>query len=398
MKKALLCSIAATSIIYSGAAFAQNQAQVDQNANSCDRLVAYIDKNRGLDLDFDRDDVLEWRQAGTVQRCDAQLAQLEKSGEAAGETDGRIVVEQTAPAIRIDQAEPQITVQQPQPDVSVAQGRPEIIVRQPAPQVTINIPQPEITVRMPEPEVNVSQAQPRVQVTQPEPEVDVVQSDQARVMLEQDEQPQVRVERSQEQANVQVQRSGQPQVRYEAEEPQIRIQRAEGQPDVRYEQLNRETAEAGQETQQRTQQQQQVVEREAETRTDQAFQAARTAETEATETTGAVQPGNMRTLTAEELQGMDVVNARGEQLGDVENLVLSTSDNRTMAIVAHGGFLGLGEKKVALPLENMALADDRLVIRGVTDEQLKAMPAWEEGDANYRAVTGTEPAEIEAAE
>jgi hypothetical protein len=45
--------------------------------------------------------------------------------------------------------------------------------------------------------------------------------------------------------------------------------------------------------------------------------------------------------------------------------------------VAHGGFLGLGEDKVAFPLERFALrGNDRLVIRGVTEQDIEAMDNW----------------------
>lgn len=405
MKNALLCSIATASILYSGAAFAQaqnqNQPQQMQQADACERLAVFIDENQGRDLGVDENELMVLIRDGDAEACEQQLVQLDPeyrtTVQAQTDTEGRIVVEQDAPDIRIDQAEPRIIVRQAQPDVAVMQPQPEIIVRQPAPQVTVNIPQPEIVVRMAQPEVRVSQAQPQVQVQQSQPQVEVVQQEQqAQVMMQQREQAQVQILESEEEANVQIQRGAQPNVRYEAEEPEVTIMRAEGQPQVRYEQM----AEGQQQT--RTEQRQQ----QAEIRTQQGFETAeqgqveverRAVETEQAivgerEMTGAV-GGQM--ITAEEMTGMDVVNARGNQLGDIESLAVSTQDNRTMAIIAHGGFLGLGEKRVAIPLDELTMVgDDQLLVRGLTDDQIRAMPEWQENDPNYQILRGTERTEI----
>jgi hypothetical protein len=241
MKPSLFASIAASAVIVSLPAFAQ-----DPQRDACAELTRYVQDRQGQDLGVAIEDLRRLEQSGDQARCQAQIEWFEARAETApqdpnrqqAETDseGRIVIQQPAPAVRIDQAEPQITVTQTPPTVNVAQPQPEIIVQQPAPEVTINIPQPRITVRMPDPNVQVSQNQPEVQVRQPEPEVQVVQPEQqAQVLLNQDQQQaEVRLEGS-DQPNVQLQRTGEPSVRYEAEEPQVRIQRAEGQPQVTFE-------------------------------------------------------------------------------------------------------------------------------------------------------------------
>ena len=66
-------------------------------------------------------------------------------------------------------------------------------------------------------------------------------------------------------------------------------------------------------------------------------------------------------------------------------MIVSPADNRHWVVVAHGGFLGIGEGRVALPLERFAVrGEDRLVIRGVTEEDIDAMDNWRNQVADYR--------------
>ncbi len=77
-----------------------------------------------------------------------------------------------------------------------------------------------------------------------------------------------------------------------------------------------------------------------------------------------------------ELVGMEVAGADGETVGEVDNFALMGQD--VVAIVGIGGFLGLGEHKVALPLNDMTYDGERLVLSSLDEEQLKAMPEYDE--------------------
>ena len=55
-------------------------------------------------------------------------------------------------------------------------------------------------------------------------------------------------------------------------------------------------------------------------------------------------------IEAERLIGMDVQNSQGEKLGEIEEIVLDRDRSRIVyAVVASGGFLGFGERSVAVP-------------------------------------------------
>jgi len=76
------------------------------------------------------------------------------------------------------------------------------------------------------------------------------------------------------------------------------------------------------------------------------------------------------------LDGKDVVDVEGDRVGRVEGAVGDA------LIVAVGGFLGLGERKVAVPVDRLALSrtgDDVKVVTNMTKDQLKALPDYREG-------------------
>jgi hypothetical protein len=57
----------------------------------------------------------------------------------------------------------------------------------------------------------------------------------------------------------------------------------------------------------------------------------------------------------------------------------------------------LGEKHLPIPLERVALRGDRLMVQGLTDDQLKAMPTVDRNDRRFRDLPGNEQVQISAA-
>lgn len=87
-------------------------------------------------------------------------------------------------------------------------------------------------------------------------------------------------------------------------------------------------------------------------------------------------------LTAEKLTGAKVYDANDEVIGEVGTLVLSDDGQVTQTIVDVGGFLGMGEKPVALKLTDVDIlrneaGDDVRVYLTKTKEELEAMPSFE---------------------
>jgi hypothetical protein len=83
-------------------------------------------------------------------------------------------------------------------------------------------------------------------------------------------------------------------------------------------------------------------------------------------------------VRAQSLLGVDVSNGQ-DTIGEVSDLVV-TDDGRVEAIVVGvGGFLGIGEKPVALAWDSVKLTEQdgsRVILVSATREQLEGMPTY----------------------
>jgi hypothetical protein len=85
-----------------------------------------------------------------------------------------------------------------------------------------------------------------------------------------------------------------------------------------------------------------------------------------------VQPFNLK---IEDLEDADLENQAGDDIGDIEN-VLVDANGQPAAITAEvGGFLGMGQKIVVISLDRLQLKDDDLVTT-LTKEELGALETW----------------------
>lgn len=87
------------------------------------------------------------------------------------------------------------------------------------------------------------------------------------------------------------------------------------------------------------------------------------------------------------LEGMTVTDTQGKEIGDVSRLVEGVNDQLPYAVLSVGGFLGMGETEVAVPLRQLRRAgDEKLELTtGATRDQLKQQ-AGEFHDENYRRI------------
>jgi sporulation protein YlmC with PRC-barrel domain len=78
--------------------------------------------------------------------------------------------------------------------------------------------------------------------------------------------------------------------------------------------------------------------------------------------------------TASEFIGKEVRNASDESLGKVSDLIVSLDSGRVpYAIIAHGGALGVGRTKTAVPINELQCSGDhKTVLLSATKEDLKA--------------------------
>jgi sporulation protein YlmC with PRC-barrel domain len=91
-----------------------------------------------------------------------------------------------------------------------------------------------------------------------------------------------------------------------------------------------------------------------------------------------------RTVLASELIGMRVQTPSGERVGEVRDLVLSSGNAVSAAVVSIGGFLGLGAKPVEVPYDKLAIDRSASIVVSLSREELEAMPAH--STASYSVV------------
>ncbi|QKT02534.1 PRC-barrel domain-containing protein [Ectothiorhodospiraceae bacterium 2226] len=89
----------------------------------------------------------------------------------------------------------------------------------------------------------------------------------------------------------------------------------------------------------------------------------------------------LRTQRASEIIGQNVVNEQGENLGTIDELVLDEDGQVTHAVIASGGLLGMGEKLVAVPWEDVQAArDEDEVLVNLTEQQIEQAPGIDRDD------------------
>jgi len=89
-----------------------------------------------------------------------------------------------------------------------------------------------------------------------------------------------------------------------------------------------------------------------------------------------------RTLSATTLIGDRVVNRKGEDLGNIEDLMIDPEQGRVgYAVLSFGGFLGMGDKLFAVPMQALQVSrEDKQFILDVDKERLKNAPGFDKDD------------------
>jgi sporulation protein YlmC with PRC-barrel domain len=86
-----------------------------------------------------------------------------------------------------------------------------------------------------------------------------------------------------------------------------------------------------------------------------------------------------RVLSASTLEGDRVVNAAGEDIGKIDEIMIDTPTGRVAyAVLSFGGFLGMGDKLFAIPWNLLSLDEDNQVFQlNIDKETLKRAPGFD---------------------
>ncbi len=80
---------------------------------------------------------------------------------------------------------------------------------------------------------------------------------------------------------------------------------------------------------------------------------------------------------ATKLLGASIYNDKGEDIGKLEDFIVGSDDSVSVAIIGVGGFLGVDERMVAVPVEVLEMNDKgQLQLSGASKQQLQALPAF----------------------
>ncbi len=90
-------------------------------------------------------------------------------------------------------------------------------------------------------------------------------------------------------------------------------------------------------------------------------------------------------LTAEDMEGLSVYGTGGEDIGEISELLIADSGKINNVVIDVGGFLGIGEKRVSVPFDELKLSrgdggmmNELRVDVDYSEEELENMQSWED--------------------
>ena len=90
-----------------------------------------------------------------------------------------------------------------------------------------------------------------------------------------------------------------------------------------------------------------------------------------------VDPASLATgYRASKVIGSNVYNDANEEVGTVDDLIVTPAAKVPYAVLSVGGFLGMGTRLVVVPIDSLDVKDKRMVLHNATKESLKLLPAF----------------------
>lgn len=77
-----------------------------------------------------------------------------------------------------------------------------------------------------------------------------------------------------------------------------------------------------------------------------------------------------------QILGETIYNDKGEKVGKVEDIIVAPNKKVSYAIIGAGGFAGMGEHTVAIPIDQFKEESHKFVLPGATKEAVKEMPEF----------------------
>jgi|LNFM01.1.fsa_nt_gb sporulation protein YlmC with PRC-barrel domain len=94
-------------------------------------------------------------------------------------------------------------------------------------------------------------------------------------------------------------------------------------------------------------------------------------------------------LRASELIGRNIHNANDDEIGEIEDLIVSRDGDQVMAIISLGSFFDLGSKLVAIPYQELRVTNDgKNIYYNATKEDLERRNPFMYADSDKSARSG----------
>ena len=79
---------------------------------------------------------------------------------------------------------------------------------------------------------------------------------------------------------------------------------------------------------------------------------------------------------ASKLIGASVYNESNQKVGKIGDLIIAPDGSISVAVLDVGGFLGVAQRHVAIPVEQFSQISPRIVLPGATKDALKQLPEF----------------------
>lgn len=96
--------------------------------------------------------------------------------------------------------------------------------------------------------------------------------------------------------------------------------------------------------------------------------------------------------SADDLEGMEVVDSAGDNVGTIEHVVLMRDRHSAHAVISTGGMLGLGERDIVVSLDELNVVGEALQLK-TTKEQIQAREEYQ--SEQYVELKGDKPIRVE---
>lgn len=81
--------------------------------------------------------------------------------------------------------------------------------------------------------------------------------------------------------------------------------------------------------------------------------------------------------------GTSVRNSAGDKIGTIDDLLMGSDSKINYAVLSVGGFLGIGDRLVAVPITDLQMAADHMVFPSATKDSVSKMPKFDRSAVYY---------------